>query len=48
MRSGVLTGMSGNWEQAIEKVKIAESLGYEMVATGDVGGLGFGTVSQLD
>lgn len=44
MRSGVLAGMGGNWKQAIEKVKIAESLGYELVATGDAGGLGFGTV----
>lgn len=38
MRLGVLAGMGGNWQQALEKVKIAESLGYELVATGEAWG----------
>ncbi len=38
MRLGVLAGAGSNWQESIEKVQIAESLGYELVATGEAWG----------
>jgi len=38
MRLGVLAGASNDWRESIEKVQIAESLGYELVATGEAWG----------
>ncbi|MCZ6888527.1 MAG: LLM class flavin-dependent oxidoreductase [Gammaproteobacteria bacterium] len=38
MRLGVLAGAGKDWRESIEKVKIAESLGYELVATGEAWG----------
>lgn len=38
MRLGILCGIGGNWRETMEKVRIAESLGYEMVATGEAWG----------
>ncbi|MCY3885341.1 MAG: LLM class flavin-dependent oxidoreductase [Gammaproteobacteria bacterium] len=38
MRLGILCGIGNNWRKTIEKVRIAESLGYEMVATGEAWG----------
>ena len=35
MRLGVLAGAGNDWRVSIEKVQIAESLGYELVATGE-------------
>ena len=38
MRLGVLAGAGANWQSSLEKVRIAESLGYELVATGEAWG----------
>lgn len=38
MRLGVLAGMGRDWRESVEKVRIAESLGYELVATGEAWG----------
>ncbi len=38
MRLGVLCGIGTDWRDTIEKVRIAESLGFEMVATGEAWG----------
>lgn len=38
MRLGVLAGISSDWESDLEKVKIAEDLGYEFVGTGEAWG----------
>ena len=38
MRLGVLAGAGGDWRESVEKVRIAESLGYEFVATGEAWG----------
>lgn len=38
MRLGVLAGFSSDWRQTLEKVQIAEDLGYELVATGEAWG----------
>ncbi|MCE2407277.1 MAG: LLM class flavin-dependent oxidoreductase [Pseudomonadales bacterium] len=38
MKLGVLAGMGRDWQDSIEKVRVAESLGYEMVATGEAWG----------
>ena len=38
MRLGVLAGMGADWQESVEKVRIAESLGYELVATGEAWG----------
>ena len=38
MRLGVLAGAGGDWRASVEKVRIAESLGYELVATGEAWG----------
>ena len=38
MRLGVLAGFSGDWQETLEKVQIAEELGYELVATGEAWG----------
>lgn len=38
MQLGVLAGMGRDWQDSIEKVRIAESLGYSMVATGEAWG----------
>ena len=38
MRLGVLAGFSGDWRDTLEKVKIAEDLGYELVSTGEAWG----------
>ena len=35
MKLGILAGAGRNWQESIEKVCIAESLGYELVATGE-------------
>ena len=35
MRLGLLAGAGDNWRASLEKVKIAEDLGYEMIATGE-------------
>ena len=35
MRLGVLAGAGADWRESVEKVQIAESLGYELVATGE-------------
>jgi len=35
MRLGVLAGISSDWQADLEKVKIAEDLGYEFVGTGE-------------
>ena len=38
MRMGVLAGAGSDWRESLEKVRIAESLGYELVATGEAWG----------
>ena len=38
MRLGVLAGAGSDWRQSLEKVRIAESLGVELVATGEAWG----------
>ena len=38
MRLGVLAGGGADWRESLEKVRIAESLGYELVATGEAWG----------
>ena len=38
MKLGVLAGMGRDWKDSIAKVQIAESLGYQMVATGEAWG----------
>ena len=38
MKLGVLCGMGRDWHDSIEKVRVAESLGYAMVATGEAWG----------
>ena len=38
MRLGVLAGGGADWRASLEKVRIAESLGYELVATGEAWG----------
>ena len=38
MRLGVLAGGGTGWRESLEKVRIAESLGYELVATGEAWG----------
>ena len=38
MRLGVLAGAGNDWRGSLEKVRIAESLGYELVATGEAWG----------
>ena len=38
MRLGVLAGIGRDWQESVEKVRIAESLGYELVATGEAWG----------
>lgn len=35
MRLGVIAGMGADWRAAIEKVRIAEDLGYELVTSGE-------------
>ena len=39
MRLGLQSGMGGDWEHSLEKVKIAEDLGYELVTTGEAWGV---------
>ncbi len=38
MRLGVLAGAGADWRESVEKLRIAESLGYELVATGEAWG----------
>lgn len=38
MRLGILAGAGRNWRENLEKVRLAESLGYELVATGEAWG----------
>ena len=38
MRLGILAGAGRDWRETVEKVRIAESLGYELVATGEAWG----------
>lgn len=38
MKLGVLCGMGRDWRDSIEKVRVAESLGFSMVATGEAWG----------
>ena len=38
MRLGVLAGIGKDWREALERVRIAEDLGYEHVATGEAWG----------
>ena len=38
MKLGVLAGIGRDWHDSIEKVRVAESLGYSMVATGEAWG----------
>ena len=38
MRLGVLCGVGQDWKESIKRVQVAESLGYEMVATGEAWG----------
>ena len=38
MRLGVLAGAGRDWRESVEKVRVAESLGYELVATGEAWG----------
>ena len=38
MRLGILAGAGGDWRESLEKVRVAESLGYELVATGEAWG----------
>ena len=38
MRLGLLAGAGRNWKESLEKVRVAESLGYELVATGEAWG----------
>ncbi len=38
MRLGVLAAAGKDWRQSLEKVRIAEGLGYELVATGEAWG----------
>ena len=38
MRIGILAGVGRDWRESIEKVHIAEALGYELVATGEAWG----------
>ena len=39
MRLGLLGGMESDWKSSLEKVKIAEDLGFELVTTGESWGL---------
>ena len=38
VRLGILCGIGTNWRETVEKVRVAESMGYEMVATGEAWG----------
>jgi alkanesulfonate monooxygenase SsuD/methylene tetrahydromethanopterin reductase-like flavin-dependent oxidoreductase (luciferase family) len=38
MRLGVLSGPGSDWKESLEKVRIAEDLGYELVASGEAWG----------
>ena len=38
MRLGLLAGFSADWRETLEKIQIAEELGYEMVSTGEAWG----------
>ena len=38
MKLGILCGIGSDWRDSIEKVQLAESLGYDMVATGEAWG----------
>ena len=38
MKLGIIAGMGPNWRDTIEKVRVAESLGYSMVTTGEAWG----------
>lgn len=38
MRLGVLAGAGRDWRESVEKVRVAESLGFELVATGEAWG----------
>ena len=38
MRIGILAGAGNDWRTSLEKVQIAESLGYELVTTGEAWG----------
>jgi len=40
MRLGLMAGSGDNWRDSIEKVKIAEDLGIEMISTGEAWGRG--------
>ncbi len=35
MRLGLLTGIDGDWRATLEKVRIAEDLGYERVSSAE-------------
>lgn len=35
MRLGIIAGPGPNWRETIEKIKVAESLGYELVTSGE-------------
>ena len=38
MRLGVLAGLDSDWKDSLEKVRIAEELGYEMAGRGEAWG----------
>jgi hypothetical protein len=38
MRLGLMTGMDDDWRETIEKVEIAEDLGYERITGGEAWG----------
>src|SRR3990172_2617805 len=38
MRLGGLAGAGSDWRESLDKVRIAEELGYELVATGEAWG----------
>ena len=38
MKLGLLCGMGRDWQESLEKVQLAESLGFDMVATGEAWG----------
>ena len=38
MRLGILAGAGNDWRTSLEKVQIAESLGYKLVTTGEAWG----------
>ena len=38
MRLGLIAGSGADWKDSLEKVKIAENLGYEMIASGEAWG----------